>query len=38
VFGLDGVLETAFPPDEPDTYFTSDSRYVSVGKLEELMG
>ncbi len=38
MFGLDGVLETAFPPDEPSTYFTPDSRYVFAGKLEELMG
>jgi hypothetical protein len=34
--GPEGVMETAFPPDDTETYF-SDPRYIFVGKLEELL-
>jgi hypothetical protein len=37
MFGLEGIMETAFPPDEPDTYFELDPRYIPLGKIEELM-
>jgi hypothetical protein len=36
MFGLDGIMETAFPPDEPDTYFDRDPRYILVGSIERL--
>ena len=36
MFGLDGVMETAFPPGEPDTYFDRDPRYIPVGSIERL--
>lgn len=35
--GPQGVMETAFPPDEPDRYFGDDPRYIPVGTLEELL-
>jgi hypothetical protein len=37
MFGLNGVMETAFPPDEPDHYFTSDRRYIFIGEIKELI-
>jgi hypothetical protein len=37
MFNLDGVMETAFPPDEPDTYFNADPRYIPVGSLREIL-
>lgn len=36
MFGLDGVIETAFPPDEPDNYFDMDARYIFVSGVERL--
>ena len=36
MFGLDGILETAFPPDDPATYFGGDPRYIAVGPIKEL--
>ncbi len=36
MFGMDGVMETAFPPDEPENYF-QDPRYRLVGKLEDIL-
>lgn len=36
MIGLDGTMETAFPPSDPDTYL-SDSAYLYVAVLEELM-
>lgn len=34
--GPEGIMETAFPPDDTETYF-SDPRYIFVGKLKELL-
>ncbi len=36
MFGMDGVMETAFPPDDPENYF-QDPRYHLVGKLEDIL-
>lgn len=35
--GPDGIMETAFPPDDADGYFVMDPRYIPVGSIEELM-
>lgn len=35
MFGLDGVMETAFPPTDATSYL-SDSRFVRLGALQEL--
>ena len=35
MFNLDGVIETAFPPDKPETYFGSDPRYIPLGLVRE---
>jgi hypothetical protein len=35
IFGLDGVMETAFPPTDATSYL-SDSRFVRLGTLQEL--
>lgn len=35
MFGLDGVMETAFPPTDVTSYL-SDSRFVRLGTLQEL--
>jgi hypothetical protein len=35
MFGLDGVMETAFPPTDMASYL-SDSRFVKLGILQEL--
>lgn len=37
MFNLDGIMETAFPPDEPDTYFSADPRYIPVGAAKEML-
>jgi hypothetical protein len=37
MFNLDGIMETAFPPDEPDTYFSTDPRYIPVGPAKEIL-
>lgn len=37
MFSLDGIIETAFPPDEPDTYFSADPRYIPVGPAKEML-
>jgi len=36
MFNLDGVIETAFPPDKPETYFGSDPRYIPLGLVREM--
>jgi hypothetical protein len=36
MFSLEGVLETAFPPDNPHSYF-QDPRYIQVGKMQEVL-
>jgi hypothetical protein len=36
MFGMDGVMETAFPPDKPDEYF-QDSRYQLIGTLKDII-
>ena len=33
--GLDGVMETAFPPEDPETYL-ADTRFIRLGTLKEL--
>lgn len=35
MFGMDGTIETAFPPDRPDDYF-QDTRYQRIGKLKDI--
>lgn len=36
MFNLDGVIETAFPPDKPETYFSSDPKYIPLGLVREM--
>lgn len=36
MFGLDSVMETAFPPDEPITYF-QNPKYQRLGLIEEFI-
>lgn len=35
MIGLDGVLETAFPPDDPEGYL-ADSAFIYLGSVKEL--
>ena len=35
MLSLDGIMETAFPPEEPDAYF-ADQRFQRLGTLKEL--
>jgi hypothetical protein len=35
MIGLDGVLETAFPPEEPENYLASEA-FISIGKTGDL--
>jgi len=35
MMGLDGLMETAFPPEEPETYL-ANRRFQQMGTLEEL--
>jgi len=37
MFSMDGIIETAFPPDMPDTYFSADPRYVPIGPAKEIL-
>ncbi len=37
MFSLKGIMETAFPLDEPDTYFDDDPRYIPVGPAGEIL-
>lgn len=36
MFGMNGVMETAFPPSDPEDYL-ADSRFQFLDKLEELI-
>lgn len=36
MFSMNGTLETAFPPDTPDTYF-SDPQYHFMGHIDEFV-
>ena len=36
MFSMNGVLETAFPPDEPDIYF-SDPLFHFMGPISEFV-
>ena len=36
MFGMDSIMETAFPPDKPEDYFEAPS-YQLVGKLEDIL-
>jgi hypothetical protein len=36
MFGMDGIMETAFPPDKPEDYFKGPS-FQLVGKLEDIL-
>lgn len=36
MFGLDGIMETAFPPADPVRYL-SDARFHRLGTVQELM-
>ena len=35
MFGMNGIMETAFPPDDPDTYF-QDPKNHQLGPIQEL--
>ena len=35
MFGLNGIMETAFPPTDPEEYL-ADPRFQHFGKMEEL--
>ena len=35
MLSLDGIMETAFPPEDPETYLV-DTRFTRVGTIEEL--
>jgi hypothetical protein len=35
MLGMDGIMETAFPPEDSATYL-ADPRFTRVGTLEEL--
>ncbi len=37
MFSPDGILETAFPPDDPDAYFRDEPRFIAIGSVEEVM-
>lgn len=37
MFSLDGIMETSFPPDKPDTYFDQDPRYIPMGAAREIL-
>ncbi|MBI3360506.1 MAG: hypothetical protein HY023_05280 [Chloroflexi bacterium] len=37
MFSLEGVLETAFPPDDPDVYFRDEPRYIEIGGIQEVL-
>ena len=36
MFGMDGIMETAFPPEKPEDYFKAPS-YRLIGKLEDIL-
>lgn len=36
MFSLEGIMETAFPPTDPDRYLSND-RFHHLGTVEELM-
>ncbi len=36
MMGLDGVLETAFPPKEPESYL-ANSMFIYVGLVKDLL-
>ena len=36
VFNLEGMMETVFPPDEPDTYF-AEPQYRLLGRIKEII-
>jgi hypothetical protein len=36
MFGLNGIMETAFPPDDPVAYL-ADVRFQLLGSMQELM-
>jgi hypothetical protein len=36
MFGLDGVMETAFPPTDPEQYL-SDPRFHYLGTMQEVL-
>ncbi|MCE7989619.1 MAG: hypothetical protein DYG89_51385 [Caldilinea sp. CFX5] len=35
MFGMNGIMETSFPPDDPVTYF-QDPKYHLLGQIQEL--
>jgi hypothetical protein len=37
MFSPVGVMETAFPPDQADTYFSDDPRYIPVGLMRDIL-
>ncbi len=36
MFGMNGVMETAFPPDQPDVYL-QDAKYHLIGPIREIL-
>jgi hypothetical protein len=36
MIGIDGVLETAFPPDNPQKYLSNDA-FIYLGILQDLL-
>lgn len=37
MFSLVGIMETAFPPDDPIDYFSQDPRYSKIGTMKEVL-
>ncbi len=37
MISLEGILETAFPPDDPEAYFGQEPRYQRLGSLKEII-
>jgi hypothetical protein len=36
MFSLSGIMETAFPPDDPETYL-ADKRFEDLGEISEFL-
>jgi len=37
MFGLNGILETAFPPDDVEDYVYNDPSYIRIGLIDEVL-
>jgi hypothetical protein len=38
MFNLDGTMETAFPPDQPEVYLEGDPKFILMGSVKEILG